>query len=93
MKESETNIESNKSNQIKNQINLKCIKEKCPFYYNSSTYQETCYLTSKYKLLDKCYGVLEMPNKKESIACKIANLINELECLEETNTLIMCNQI
>jgi len=71
---------------------LKCIKEKCPFYYQSNIYQETCYLTSKYKLLDKCCGILEIPNKKEIIICKIAKLINELECLEETNTLIMCNQ-
>ena len=92
MKESETNIESSKSNHI-NQTNIKCIKEKCPFYYQSSTYQEVCHLISKYKLLDKCYGILEIPNKKEIIACKIANLINELDCLEETNTLIMCNQI
>ena len=92
MKESESNIESSKSNHI-NQINIKCIKEKCPFYYQSNIYQETCYLTSKYKLLDKCYGILEIPNKKEIIACKISTLINELECLEETNTLIMCNQI
>ena len=89
MKESETNIESkNLTN-----INIKCIKEKCPFYYKSNKYQEVCHLTSKYKLLDKCYGVLEIPNKKEIIICKIAKLINELDCLEETNTLIMCNQI
>jgi len=61
---------SNKSNQT----NIKCIKEKCPFYYQSSTYQEVCHLTSKYKLLDKCYGVLEIPNKKEVI---IYNKINK----------------
>ena len=92
MKESETNIESSKSNHI-NQTNIKCIKEKCPFYYNSSTYQEVCHLISKYKLLDKCYGILEIPNKKEIIACQISELLKELDCLEETNTLIMCNQI
>jgi len=92
MKESETNIESSKSNHI-NQTNIKCIKEKCPFYYQSNIYQETCYLTSKYKLLDKCYGIMEIPNKKEIIACQISELLKELDCLEETNTLIMCNQI
>jgi len=86
MKESESKSKSN-------QTNIRCIKEKCPFYYQSNIYQEVCHLTSKYKLLDKCYGILEIPNKKEIIACKIAKLINELECLEETNTLIMCNQI
>jgi len=89
MKESETNIES--KNLIN--INIKCIKEKCPFYYQSNIYQETCYLISKYKLLDKCYGILEIPNKKEIIACQISELLKELDCLEETNTLIMCNQI
>ena len=89
MKESETNIES--KNLIN--INIKCIKEKCPFYYQSNIYQETCYLISKYKLLDICYGILEIPNKKEIIACQISELLKELDCLEETNTLIMCNQI
>jgi len=84
---------SSESNKSKNQVTIKCIKEKCPFYYQSNIYQETCYLISKYALLDKCYGILEIPNKKEIIACKISELLKELDCLEETNTLIMCNQI
>ena len=81
-------MKENKSNGIK----LKCIKWKCRFYHESDNYFETCQLISKYILLDYCYGLSEVPNKKEIIVCKIANLVEELECLNGLEELIRNNQ-
>jgi len=82
-------MEENDSNKTKY---LKCIKEKCPYYHNSDDYFETCQLISKYVLLDNCYGISEISNKKEIIVCKIAKLIEELECLNRLENLIKNNQ-
>ena len=72
---------------------LKCIKEKCFLYFESDNkYFETCQLVSKYILLDKCYGLTAIPNKKEEVTCKIANLVKELDCLNELEELIKNNQ-
>jgi len=82
-------MKENKSNEIK----LKCIKENCKFYFESDNlYFETCQLISKYVLLDNCYGITAIPNKKEEVVCKIANLVKELECLNELEELIKNNQ-
>jgi len=75
-----------------NQSNLKCIKENCKYYHNSSDYFESCELLSKYVLLDKCYGLSETQNKQENLACKISNLINELQYLNNLKSLIECHQ-
>jgi len=71
---------------------LKCIKEKCKFYFNSDNYMETCYLISKYMLLDKCFGLMEIPAKKEELICQIAKLVEELNELEGLENLIKNNQ-
>jgi len=72
---------------------LKCIKEKCGFYFESDNmYFETCRLISKRVLLDKCHGLSEVPNKKEKIACKIAKLTKEFNNLCLLETLIRENQ-
>ena len=71
---------------------FKCIKEKCFLYFNSDDYYEVCQLVSKYVLIDKCYGITAIPNKKEEVVCKIANLVKELECLNELEELIKNNQ-
>ena len=72
---------------------IKCIKELCKFYYDSDdNYFETCQLISKYVLLDNCYGLSEIPNKKEELTCKIAKLVSELEYLNELEELIDNNQ-
>jgi len=82
-------MKGNNSNETK----LKCIKEKCKFYFESDNlYFETCQLISKYVLLDNCYGISEIPNKKEIIVCKIAKLVEELDCLNELEKLIKSNQ-
>jgi len=82
-------MKGNNSNETK----LKCIKEKCKFYFESDNlYFETCQLISKYVLLDNCYGISEIPNKKEEVVCKIANLVKELDCLNELEELIKNNQ-
>jgi len=81
------------SNEINESIKLKCIKEDCKYYYDSGDrYIEVCQLISKYVLLDNCYGLSEIPNKKEIIACKIANLVKELDCLNELEESIKNNQ-
>ena len=83
-------MEEKESNEINK---LKCIKEKCSLYFESDNkYFETCQLVSKYILLDKCYGISEIPNKKEIIVCKIADLVKELDCLNELEKLIKNNQ-
>jgi len=71
---------------------FKCIKEKCFLYFNSDDYFEVCQLVSKYVLIDKCYGIKEIPNKKEELVCKIADLVKELDCLNELEELIKNNQ-
>jgi len=71
---------------------FKCIKEKCFLYFSSDNYYEVCQLVSKYVLIDKCYGIKEIPNKKEEIVCKIADLVKELDCLNELEELIRSNQ-
>jgi len=81
-------MEENKSKETK----LKCIKWNCKFYHESDNYFETCQLISKYVLLDNCYGLSEIPNKKEELTCKIAKLVNELEYLNELKELIGNNQ-
>ena len=43
---------------------FKCIKEKCFLYFSSDNYYEVCQLVSKYVLIDECYGIKEIPNKK-----------------------------
>lgn len=60
---------------------LKCIKEKCGFYFESDGYYEICQLISKRVLLDRCYGLAEVPDKKEEVACKIAKLTEEYDRL------------
>lgn len=67
-------------------MKIKCIKEKCPYYYESDTYYEVCRLTSKYCVIGDCIGFNNIRYKMEEIACKISNLMNEynrLECLED----------
>lgn len=74
-------------------MELKCIKEKCSCYWESDSYYETCKLVSRYLLLDKCYGLSEVQNKKEEITCQIAKLVSELEYLNGLENLVRNNQI
>lgn len=71
---------------------LKCIKDKCYLYFESDRYYETCQLISKRVLLDKCYGLAEIPNKREEIVCRIAKLTQELDKLNGLENLIRDNQ-
>jgi hypothetical protein len=73
-------------------VELKCIKNNCRYYFSSDQYFETCQLVSKYILLDKCFGLSEVQNKKEEIACKIAKLTEEYEYLSFLETLVEDNQ-
>jgi len=75
-----------------NQTNLKCIKDKCGFYFSSDDYFHTCLLVSKYIIPEKCYGIYAIPNKIEVIGCKIGKLLEELECLNELKELVKNNQ-
>lgn len=77
---------------MNNSNNLKCIKDNCSKYFCSDNYYETCYLLSKRVLLDRCYGIAEIPNKKEEIICKIAKLTEKLNNLNELEKLIRENQ-
>jgi hypothetical protein len=43
-------------------------------------------------LLDKCFGLMEIPAKKEELICKIAKLVEELNELEGLENLIRKNQ-
>ena len=81
-------MEENKSKETK----LKCIKWNCKFYHESDNYFETCQLISKYVLLNNCYGLSEIPNKKEELICKIAKLVKEYDYLSELEELIRNNQ-
>ena len=71
---------------------FKCIKDKCKYYFTSDNYFETCQLISKNVLLDNCYGLSGVKNRKEKITCKIAKLVSELEYLEGLEDLIRDNQ-
>lgn len=73
-------------------MELKCIKNKCFCYFESDQYFETCYLISKRVLLDRCYGIDKIPNKREEIVCKIAKLTQELDKLDGLENLIRNNQ-
>lgn len=74
-------------------MTLKCIKRKCKYYFESDQkYYEVCRLVSKYVLLDKCYGLDEVTNKKEEIACKIQKLTQEYEYLSFLETWVRDNQ-
>lgn len=57
--------------EVKNLNELKCIKENCPWYFESDQYIETCQLISKYIMLDRCYGINEIPNKKKNTFVKL----------------------
>jgi len=81
-------MEENKSKETK----LKCIKWNCKFYHESDNYFETCQLISKYVLLNNCYGLSEIPNKKEELICKIADLVKEYDYLSELESLIKSKQ-
>jgi len=70
----------------------KCIKEKCFLYFSSDNYYNICQLTNEHIISNKCCGIKEIPNKKEEVICKIADLIKELECLNELEELIKNNQ-
>jgi len=70
----------------------KCIEEKCFLYFSSDNYYKICQLINKHIILNKCCGIKEIPNKKEEVVCKIADLIKELECLNELEELIKNNQ-
>jgi hypothetical protein len=74
------------------ELELKCIKENCRYYFSSDNYFETCQLISKKVLLNKCHGLSEVPNKKEKIACKIAKLTEEFDYLCLLENLIKENQ-
>jgi len=81
------------SNSTTTTTKIKCIKEKCKFYYDSDDkYFETCSLISKFALLDKCHGISEIPNKKEELTCKIASLVKEYDYLNGLEKLIKNNQ-
>ena len=72
---------------------LKCIKENCKYYFESNNlYFETCQIISKKVLLDNCYGLSEVPDKKEEIACRIAKLTEEFDYLCLLENLIKENQ-
>lgn len=73
-------------------MELKCIKNKCDYYWSSDDYYETCYLISKRVLLNKCYGLAEVPSKKEELICKIAKLTEEYNQLCLLESWIMENQ-
>ena len=71
---------------------LKCIRDKCSFYQESSIYHETCGLVSKRVLLDECYGLDEVVNKREEIACRIQKLTQEFEYLTFLKDWVKDNQ-
>jgi hypothetical protein len=75
-------------------MELKCIKENCDFYFESDNlYYEACQLISKRILLDKCYGLAEVPNKKIEIASKVQKLIKEFDRLCFLESWVEDNQI
>ena len=73
-------------------MTLKCIGEKCDYYSNSNLYQETCQLVSKRVLLDRCYGLDEVVDKREEIGCKIQKLTKEYVYLSLLGELVKDNQ-
>ncbi len=65
---------------------LKCLKDKCKFYFESDKYFEVCQLVSKYCIAGDCIGINEIKSKMEEIACEISKLTTEyntLACLED----------
>jgi len=71
----------------------KCIRDKCRYYHESVIYNETCQLVSKRVLLGECFGLDEVNNKKEEIACKIQKLTQEFEYVSFLEDWVRDNQI
>ncbi len=74
------------------ELQLKCIKTKCDYYNEVRLHQEVCQLISKRVLLDKCYGLDEIPDKREEIACRIQKLTQEFVYLTSLENLVKENQ-
>ena len=72
--------------------NHKCIRYKCPKFWESDWIIECCALLSKWVLLDKCHGLEEIINRKETIACEIQKLTKEYDELCQIESKIKENQ-
>jgi hypothetical protein len=73
-------------------MELKCIKEKCNFYFESDKYYEVCKLTSKYCVAGDCIGFDWIKPKMEEIGCNVSRLMKEYSDLESLEDYIRNNQ-
>ena len=71
---------------------MKCIKHKCPYYFESDNYFEVCQLVSKYCIVGNCIGVNAIKPKMEELACKISKLTTEYSTLSYLEDWIKDNQ-
>lgn len=71
-------------------IFMKCIKEKCIYYFSSDIY-ETCKLVDEYCVACNCIGYDKIDSKMEEIVCKISKLTNEYNTLAELKKYIIDN--
>lgn len=73
-------------------FNMKCIKDKCKFYFNSDDYVEICHLANAYCVSGECVGFDKIRNKMEETSCKVSKLIAEYNELIQLEDWIRDNQ-
>ncbi len=69
---------------------MKCIKQKCPYYFESDGYYEVCQLSEWYAFECKVYD--NIPDKIEEVACEIGKLQVEYNRLIGLQDYIKDNQ-
>lgn len=71
---------------------MKCIKDKCKFYFNSDDYVEICHLANAYCVFGECIGFKEIDGKIEEILCTISKLTRKYNDLGNLKEWIKDNQ-
>lgn len=71
---------------------IKCIKEKCPYFYESDHSLRICQLSDEYYLLELCIGFSDIKPKMENITCQTSKLMYEYNRLFVLEDYIKDNQ-
>ena len=71
--------------------NLKCIKYKCDYYFESDIYIK-CLIADKYIKNGNCIGINPAKKKAEEETCKISKLINKINEIKGLEKYVKENQ-
>ena len=71
--------------------NLKCIKYKCDYYFESDIYIE-CLIADKYIKNGNCIGITPAKKIAEEETCRISKLINKINEIKGLEKYVKENQ-